>query len=59
MFLWFSFPMISTSFFRDAISLGCRSRFLMHFTAYRFPSRLSTHAYTTEYAPEPSVSRTS
>ena len=49
-------PMMNTSFFSDCTSLFCRSRFFMHFTAYRWCVCLSTAAYTTEYAPDPSVS---
>lgn len=66
MFGWFSYashrahaptrPMMYTSFFSDSTSFFVRSRFLMHFTAERLPVSLSTHAYTTEYAPDPSVS---
>lgn len=66
MFGWFSYasrrahaptrPMMYTSFFSDSTSFFVRSRFLMHFTADRLPVSLFTQAYTTEYAPEPSVS---
>lgn len=66
MFGWFSYasrrahaptrPMMYTSFFSDSTSFFVRSRFLMHFTAERLPVSLFTHAYTTEYAPDPSVS---
>ena len=66
MFGWFSYtsrpradptrPIMYTSFFSDSTSFLVRSRFLMHFTADRLPVSLLTHAYTTEYAPDPSVS---